>query len=263
VRRMRLFELHEQPWLPTFLRDEITGTLHFGLERLNAYTPVTPVLRRGLDSTGARTIVDMCSGGGGPWPSLSRHLHDEGAPLHILLTDKHPNSVTQRTVGSLAEDTLDFYPSPVDARRVPHELHGFRTVFTSFHHFSPAEARAVLQNAVDAGEGIGVFEVTRRTPGAMGMMFLWALHSFVSAMLMRPVRISRLFWTFAIPLIPAALLFDGIASCMRSYRPQELREIIAGLTVTDYEWEVGERAGRYVSLPITYLIGYPRTRLSS
>jgi len=43
---------------------------------------------------------------------------------------------------------------------VPAELKGLRTMFTSFHHFLPEEARAVLQNAVDAGEGIGIFEIT-------------------------------------------------------------------------------------------------------
>ncbi len=48
--------------------------------------------------------------------------------------------------------------------KVPRELKGFRTMFTSFHHFPPEEARAILQNAVDAGEGIGIFEITRRAP---------------------------------------------------------------------------------------------------
>jgi hypothetical protein len=143
---------------------------------------------------------------------------------------------------------------------VPRELKGFRTMFTSFHHFSPEAARAILQNAVDAGEGIGVFEITRRAPATLALMFGWVLVLFVATAWIRPFRWSRLFWTYLLPIVPFVLLFDGVVSCLRTYRPAEMREIIATLRSeklkTDgYEWEVGELQTRYS--PITYLIGCP------
>ena len=144
---------------------------------------------------------------------------------------------------------------PVDATEVPNELQGFRTMFTSFHHFSPEQAGAVLQNAVDAGEGIGVFEVTRRAPSTILLTLAWGLLLFLCTPWIRPFRWSRLFWTYLVPIIPLVLLFDGVVSCLRSYRPIELREIVGRLIANDYQWEVGETSGE---LPVTYLIGRPR-----
>jgi hypothetical protein len=133
-------------------------------------------------------------------------------------------------------------------------------MFTSFHHFSPQEARAILQNAADAGEGIGVFEITRRAPLTIGLMFAWALMPFVCAPWIRPFRWSRLLWTYLIPVIPLVFLFDGVVSCLRTYRPQELREIVDKLTAGEYQWEIGEHSSG--KAPITYLIGYPQTRVA-
>jgi len=157
------------------------------------------------------------------------------------------------------ENHFSLYSDAVDAMNVPRELKGFRTMFTSFHHFSPDKAQAILQNAVAARQAIGVFEITRRAPSAIGMMFLWALLPFVCTPLISPIRLSRLFWTYVVPVIPLVLLFDGVVSCLRTYRPHELWEMIERLNATDYQWQVGEHSGAFGQLPITYSIGYPRT----
>jgi hypothetical protein len=69
-----------------------------------------------------------------------------------------------------------------------------------------------------------------------------------------------LFFTYVFPLIPLVLLFDGMVSCLRTYRTRELRELIGELAPSEYWWEIGERSGTFGSLPVTYLIGYPRER---
>lgn len=255
MRRLQFIELHEQPWFPSSLRDEITDALQFGLNLLKAYTPIAPLLQSVLDATKNRSIVDMCSGAGGPWFDLFRKLQGDAQGFHIWLTDKYLNLRAFQNVRAGSENHLTFYPHPVDAMKVPLELQGFRTMFSSFHHFSPEEARAILQNAVDARQGIGIFEITRRAPLAISFMFPWALMPFVVTPLIRPFRWSRLLWTYVIPIIPVVLLFDGVVSCLRTYRPQELREIIEKLTATDYQWEVGEHSRVLGQMPITYLIG--------
>jgi hypothetical protein len=259
MRRVHLIELHEQPWFPSFLRDQITDTLQCAMNRFRAYASVAPLLRTGLDSTRSRSIVDMCSGGGGPWLDLSSRLQkDAPASLQILLTDKYPNLGAFQSASAASQNHIAFRTAPVDATNVPPELLGFRTMFTSFHHFQPEDARAVLQNAVDASQGIGIFEVTRRAPSTIALMFLWALLPFVLTPWIRPFRWSRLLCTYVLPLIPLVLLFDGVVSCLRTYRPQELREIVAKLSATEYQWEMGERANPTDEVPIAYLIGYPR-----
>lgn len=262
MRRAQLIELHEQPWFPRSLRHEITNALQFGLNLLKIYAPIAPLLQNSLDSTECRTIVDICSGGGGPWLDLSRRLQPDAQVFHILLTDKYPNLKAFQKLRVSSESHICFCPYSVDAMKVPADLEGFRTMFTSFHHFPPEEARAILQNAVDAGQSIAVFEITRRAPSTIALMFPWALMLFAFTPLIRPFRWSRLFYTYVIPIIPLVVLFDGVVSCLRTYRPQELREIIKKLSGIEYHWEVGEQSRAYGQSPITYLIGNPRSRVS-
>jgi hypothetical protein len=275
MRRIQFIEIHEQPWLPSSIRDDITDTLQFGLNLFHAYAPIAPLLQRAVDSAGnrangersivGRSIVDLCSGGGGPWFDLSRELASrtaEGvtAPWQIWLTDQYPNLRALRNAGAASENQITFYPDPVDATKVPGELKGFRTMFTSFHHFSLEGARAVLQNAVDAGEGIGIFEITRRAPSTICTVIAFDLLLSICAPWIRPFRWSRLFWTYFVPIIPFVLLFDGVVSCLRTYRPRELREIVATLSSSEYQWEVGELStGKGL---ITYLIGCPQPLVS-
>jgi hypothetical protein len=262
MRRVQFIELHEQPWFPLSLRHEITDALQFGLNLLKVYAPIAPLLQSVLDSARCRSIVDMCSGGGGPWLELSRKLQPDAQVFHILLTDKYPNLRAFQKVRAASGHHIAFYSDSVDAMKVPGELQGFRTMFTSFHHFPPEEARAVLQNAVDAGQSIGIFEITRRAPSTISLMFPWALMPFVFTPLIRPFRWSRLLWTYVVPIIPLVLLFDGVVSCLRTYRPQELREIIKKLSGIEYQWEVGEHSKAAGRPSIIYLIGYPQARVS-
>jgi hypothetical protein len=264
MRRVQFIELHEQPWFPSFLRDDVTDAVQFGYNLIKAYAPIAPLLQSVIDSsanstTDRQSIVDLCSGGGGPWLDLSRTLRNaegDSAGLQILLTDKYPNLDAFRSVSASSDHRITFYSDSVDAMNVPRALKGLRTMFTSFHHFSPEDARAILQNAVDAGESVGIFEITRRAPSAIGFIFAGILLLFLHIPRIRPFRWSRLLWTYLIPIIPLVMLFDGIVSCLRTYRPQELREIVEQLTACQYHWEVGELAGKRT--PVTYLIGYPK-----
>jgi hypothetical protein len=267
MRRVQFIEIHEQSWFPSSIRDQITDALQFGFNLIHAYEPVVPLLQKALNrrdcgSSTCRTIVDLCSGGGGPWFDLASRLQSqsqngERRSLQIWLTDKYPSvsAIENLTAGSA--NRIAFYPASVDAMNVPRELRGFRTMFTSFHHFAPDEARDILQDAVDAGEGIGIFEITRRTPSAIGIVFAWVALLFFGALWIRPFRWSRLLWTYLIPVIPFVLVVDGIVSCLRSYRLPELQEIVKQLTANQYQWEIGEIGANFAKPPITYLIGYP------
>jgi len=258
MRRIQFIELHEQPWFPPTLRNEITDALQCGSELLKAYAPISVLLQRALDASGSRSVVDLCSGSGGPWLGLSRKLRRDTTAYRIWLTDIFPNRVAFENVKAASANSIEFYETSVDAMKVPTELAGFRTMFSSFHHFPPSHARAILQNAVNAKQGIGIFEITSRRASAVGMMFLWSLTPFGFAPTTRPFRWSRLLYTYLLPLIPLVLLFDGVVSCLRTYRTQELRGLIEEMGTTEYLWETGEQSGIFGALPITYLIGYPR-----
>ena len=266
MRRVQFIELHEQAWFPSSLRDDVTDALQFGFNLLKAYAPVATLLQSVIERAGnganyRKSIVDMCSGGGGPWLELSQELRSpndgDSASLQIWLTDKYPNLEAFQSVSASSDQHITYYPEPVDAMKVPRALKGLRTMFTSFHHFPPEDARAILQNAVDAGESIGIFEITRRAPSTIGLIFAGVLLMFVHTPRIHPFRWSRLLWTYLIPIIPLVLLFDGVVSCLRTYQPQELREIVEKLSSCHYQWQIGELPARRA--PVTYLIGYPKS----
>jgi hypothetical protein len=257
--RMHFVELHEQSWFPVMLRNEITDALQCGSEVLGAYSSISVMLQQALDITRSNSIVDLCSGSGGPWLNLSRKLRGD-SPYRLWLTDKFPNITVFENLKAASANGIKVYTNSVDATDVPSELEGFRTLFSSFHHFAPAQARAILQNAVDARQGIGIFEITSRTTLAVGMMFLWFLTPFLFTPFMKPLRWSRFLYTYLLPIIPLVLLFDGVVSCLRTYRTWELRELTSCLVAPEYCWEIGEHAGTFRGLPITYLIGYPIAR---
>lgn len=257
MRRVQSIELNDEPWFPSSLRNNVTDALQFGLSVLKAYSSIAPLLLSALDSTRSKSIVDLCSGGGGPWLDLARQFQLDTRGFHILLTDRYPNLEAFQKVRLASENHIAFYPESVDAINVPCELKGFRTIFTSFHHFPPKEARAVLQNAVDARQSIGIFEITRRSPSSIALMFPWAFMFFVLTPLIRPFRWSRLLYTYVLPIIPFVLLFDGVVSCLRTYRTQELRELVKNLSGIQYRWEIGEHSRGLGIVPITYLFGHP------
>ena len=245
--RLQLVELHDLPACPPSLRDALTDFLAFALNLSRAYDPAGPLLRRAIARTGARRVVDLCSGAGGPWSRLAQQV---GVP--VLLTDLYPhrNGVSN----------LPFHAEPVDARAVPPALDGFRTLFTSFHHFPPEEARAILADAVTRGQGIAVFEAARRAAREVAVVALTWLGALAAAPFIRPWRWSRLLWTYLPPVLPLLGTFDGVVSCLRAYSPAELAELVRGLD--GYEWDIGEMRGGWSPLRGTYLIGVPKPGLA-
>ncbi|HWC75568.1 MAG TPA: hypothetical protein VG454_16700 [Gemmatimonadales bacterium] len=241
--RLQLVELHDLPACPPSLRDALTDFLAFAINLAHAYEPAGPLLRRAIERTGARRVVDLCSGAGGPWSRLARQV---GVP--VLLTDLYPHrdGVTD----------LPFHPEPVDARAVAAHLDGFRTLFTSFHHFPPEEARAILADAVTRRQGIAIFEVARRAPWEIAVVAFTWLGALVAEPFIRPWRWSRFFWNYLPPVLPVLGTFDGVVSCLRAYSPQELTELVRGLD--SYDWDVGEIRGGWSPLRGTYLLGVPK-----
>lgn len=256
MRRLHLIEIEDQPWCPAPIRDAATDFLRFALHAGNNYAPAAPLLRSAMDRLGERRIVDLCSGGGGPWLRLLEEMDGSGGAVEVCLTDQYPNLDALRRAERESGGRLRFHAEPVDATRMPPELEGFRTLFTAFHHFRPEAARAILHDAVRNRQGIGVFETTQRSALSVFLTALSPLFVLLATPWIRPFRWSRLFWTYVVPLVPLLVVFDGIVSCLRTYSVAELRELVDGVGGEGYVWEAGLAKGRG-PVPVTYLIGSP------
>lgn len=261
--RLHLFEIHEQPWCPTVIRDGAMDCLRIIATVGNQYKHGGPLLQRALLATGATQIVDLCSGGGGPWLRLAKTLHTrQGEPVPILLTDLYPHHSAADGGKAATTAPIRLLATPIDATQLPAEVTGLRTLFTAFHHFPSARAQAILQDAVNAGQGIAIFEQTARTPQALLMMYLLPWLALLMTPFIRPWRFARLFWTFVIPAIPLVLWFDGLVSCLRTYSEAELAAMVNALEPSpqgvDYVWQIGRAPSPLSPLGVGYLIGYPR-----
>jgi hypothetical protein len=263
---MRLVELHDRPWFPKLLRDFITDDLETILNFVNVYGSVAPPLRNALRNAGTNRVVDLCSGGGGPWRRLRREF-DKNTLAQIWLTDKYPNIAAFAQTTAAAENRICFRSDSIDALKIPGELKGFRTIFNSFHHFAPDDARAILQGAADSGEGIGIFEAPGRHVVTLLLILLIPVADLALAPFARPLRWTRLVWTYLLPVIPLVLLVDGILSCLRVYSPAELRELTRDVrpraqkgaeSVQGFEWNIGVENSGPFRVPVTYLTGYPK-----
>ena len=256
MRHAELFEIHDHRWFPAFLRDLVTDALQALWDFSNSYRPILPLLRDALTLVGTREIVDLCSGAGGPWSRLAEDFATEAKfPVSVCLTDKYPNQEAFERAHAQPDMKIEFEARPVEATEVPAYLGGFRTMFSSFHHFRAVEARQVLADAVERRKGIAIFEMATRDPKiVLAICFLPLLILFLTPQ-MRPFRWSRLLWTYLLPVVPFVLWFDGWMSCLRAYSQDELRELVRGLPGQSYRWQLGTQDDGF--LPVTYLIGYP------
>jgi hypothetical protein len=256
--RRQLFELEDQPRCPRALRDGATDYLELVARWGGVHEAVAPILARALRATGMCRIVDLCAGGGGPWQPLLPALRAElGDDVTVCLTDLFPNRDASARLARSAGGRVTAWPDPVDARAVPSGLDGFRTLFTSFHHFPPGDATAILADAVRCRQGIAIFELTARRVRTAAMLAAGPLLALALAPFARPFRWSRLLYTYLLPAIPLVVLWDGVVSCLRSYTVPELRGLAEGAGGRGYTWEAGIRPVPRLPVPLTWLVGYP------
>lgn len=254
--RLHLFEFEDQPWFPAIIRRGMTDYLAEMIARTKPYTAAIPLLRRLLAQHRGATVIDLCSGGGGPWPQLAPELIARGGAARLVLTDAFPNpdAVTRFS----ADVPVVYRQTPQPAADCPAETNTVRTLFSSFHHFAPTEARRILQAAVAANTPIAIFEGSHRSAKALLMMFLVPIAVLVMTPLIKPFRWWRLVLTYVVPVIPILTWWDGTVSCLRTYRPEDLERLIDVPALAAFEWTAGEMREPNAPLPVTFLIGVPR-----
>ena len=259
MKRIHFIEIGDEPWCPREIRRGVTDYCRFVTEVTGAFNPVAPLLVEALKKTGARRILDMGSGAGGPWLRLQPLLRQMGLDVPVCLTDHDPNIEALERAQKLSQGAVTYRPQPVDATDVPAELTGFRTIFQAFHHLRPDQARAALADAAAKGQGIGVFDWTRPSIllfPLLPLLLFTPLRVMIATPFIRPFRWSRLFWTYIVPALPLVLMFDTIVSLLRMYGVQEMRDLTAGLD--RYHWDIGTVRARPIPVRITYLIGAPK-----
>jgi hypothetical protein len=159
----------------------------------------------------------------------------------FLLTDLHPRVETWREIAAESDGAIDYVAEPVDATNIPRAIgqRRARSIINVLHHFPPALAAAVLEDAVRGGRGVFVAEGFERDP----LQFANFAKAGLPALLANPVlsprdRLFKAALTWLTPAAFAIAIWDGLVSTMRVYTESELRAMVAPFGA-GWDWEYG------------------------
>ncbi|MBS0616761.1 MAG: hypothetical protein JSR44_01130 [Spirochaetes bacterium] len=259
--RIDTFESHELAWMPDRLKVLFREILSWQQDTGGVYRAALPVVREWLQTTNANAILDLCSGAGGPGVSLVNALRTGGfSAAKIKLTDLYPaidvyRKLAAENTGYVAYETQSF--DATQSRR--DTAFPVRTLLSAFHHFSPALARKILEDAVENSDGICIMDPFHRDWWHLGAVgFGTALGSSLF-----PIIRQRTAFAFAMcnltPIISAMFFWDGIASVLRGYTEDELLSLTRTPRCAAFEWHTG--IWDYLpglGLKGVYLIGHRR-----
>lgn len=260
IPRLDLFEFGDLA-IPSIFHDLMRDYLGF-IARMGVYDPSFPVIKDVIETHKCEKIVDLCTGSGVPAILLREYLEEQGYPVPLNLTDKFPHQANaQRVNKDLAE--VKYLTQSIDATELPQDLKGLRTLFASLHHFKPQQVQAILQNALDNNQPIAALEFTERTWFRVFCMLPGTFHLLVATPFIKPFSFTRLFWTYAIPVVPIIYFWDGLVSNLRSYSEKDLRKIISELKDNNFDWEIKTVPSRLMAINLSYLIGQPHRQEST
>jgi len=264
MERVQLFEFEDLPWFPQIVRECMTDFLSFlGQRGRVVYAGFAQRLASAVRATGDDTLLDLCSGGGGPALAIAGLVREQqGSSLRVVLTDLYPNLPRLERARAEGRGNVEFREHPVDATAVPEALPGFRLICNAFHHLPPSAARKCLADAVSQRRGIALVEMVDRSVAGLFGVTLGTSAVLAVTPFIRPVRVSRLLLTYALPLVPLCTWWDGMVSCLRAYSPEELTHLVASLPDNDYLWDIGRLPVPYSPTSLVYLIGRPRAAVA-
>lgn len=250
--RVHLFEWEDLDWFPALLRDNMTDFLRNMILWQKIYDPAVVIVDQMLAESGHKTIIDLCSGAGGGIEDIAEKIN-RGKNIKFILTDKFPNNEAVEYFKN--KEFIEYMNFSVDAASIPSELKGLRTLFSSFHHFKPDDARNILKDAVKNKMPVAIFEGAGKTFTEFVLfLVLFPVLIFLITPFIKPFKWSRLLFTYLIPLLPFFIYWDGLVSILRMYNLNDLNKLTKSFE-NNYSWKIGRAKGR--TTYVTYLTGIP------
>ncbi|MEM7372097.1 MAG: hypothetical protein AAF587_26000 [Bacteroidota bacterium] len=262
MKRIHLFEFEDQSWFPNVLRMAMTRLIVLVHRFFGSSEALADLLAMALKRSGQSTILDLCSGSGGPMPEVAKLLKEKHdlSDVKIVLSDLYPNTEMANRINAEGNEQLTYLTTPVNAVKVDPTQTGLRTMVCSMHHMRPNVAHDILQHAKDQQQAICIYELSDNS----APVWLWWIgipFNIIICLLItpfvRPLTWQQLLFTYLIPIIPVAYAWDGALSNARTYTLEDLDELLSDLRSEDYVWEKGVIKGKLKHL---YLMGLPTSK---
>lgn len=259
MKRIHLFEFEDFAWFPGWLRRCMMRLISVMHDLIGSSHKIAKLIAKPLRESHFSTILDLCSGSGGPMPEVLQILHDkyDMPDTRLTLTDLYPDLNTAEVLNNQDGNNINYLTNSIDATQIDSQRSGFRTMIGSFHHMRPPEARKILTSVQNSGQPILIFEISdNSTPvGLWWIAFpINFLMTFFITPMVRPMTWQQIVFTYIIPVIPICFGWDGAVSNARTYTLNDIDELLRDIDSTGYTWEKGIIEGKTNQI---YLLGLP------
>lgn len=227
MKRKQVFQFSNQKWYPSFLKRDMYEFMSWFVGKVNAAKPFLPVLEEVIGNTQTKTIINIDSKIGAGIETLLPLLPEGSEIINIELEKFSTHNK------------------------------GIYTFINSFHQLDEKKAAYYLTQIANSGNSVAVLEGNNDSLWqVVGMTIFVPLTVILSAPFVQPFRITRLIFTYLIPILPVVTMLDGFLALFKLYNPNDLNELVSTIPVKNYVWKSGKadngRGGK-----IIYLMGYP------
>ncbi|MBA4387132.1 MAG: hypothetical protein C0404_04065 [Verrucomicrobia bacterium] len=238
--RIQGFEFCDQPWLKGVWRDAYLDGLNFILWVGGIYSRVHEPFGKWVRRAGNRPVQDLASGGGRPITTLVNEAGRNNVRLpKMILSDLHPDTEAFAAIARDLPGRVEYVSDSVDATDPGAGGARLFSICGAFHHFPPAAARRMLANVAARGDGIFIQEIFDRQWWALGLCVFNLVPLMLVPFFSKRFSFKKLLITTILPIIPLMIMFDGIVSIFRTYRPEEIIAMIPGNLRNEWRWEQG------------------------
>lgn len=251
LKRIQFIELQDLPWVAAPIRNGVTSYLEFLLRIFKIYDPVSNIIQEIIKkNNNIDTIIDLCSGGGGPTRNIAKIF----PKITFLLSDLYPNVEAFKNA-KLKTKNIDYINDSVNAFEYKFKKNQLLTMYTAFHHFDDENAKKIIRNAVANNCSICINEFVQRDLKSLFMVFPSPFFMLFLMPLVTPFNLNRLFFTYIIPLIPFMTFWDIIVTVLRIRKEYELKELCNEFT--SYDWNYTEQK-TMLFLKVSSFVGVPK-----
>jgi hypothetical protein len=227
MKRKQVFQFSNQNWYPSFLKRDMYEFMTWFVGKVNAAKPFLPVISEGLQHAPVKQIINIDSKIGAGFETVKDLITEKPEVLNL----------------------------PIENFQTSNS--GLYLFVNSFHQLKPEHARNYLQEIAKSRNAVVVVEGNNDSLWqVVGMTVFVPLAVILSAPFVRPFRLTRLLFTYLIPILPMVTMLDGFLALFKLYNPNDLNELVSEIPEKNYTWKSAKadngRGGK-----IMYLIGWP------
>jgi len=225
MKRKQITQITNTSWCPRLIKRLTADFLSWFVLMVNATKPFIPVIEEIVAKTEIDNIINIEFNVGAGIdtvkPFLGNDISIKSIPISMFNTDEK----------------------------------GVYLFVNSFHQLNVTQAKEILDRIVSSKNPIVIVEGNNDSLWqVVGMTIFLPLTILLTTPFVKPFSVSRLVFTYLIPVLPIVIVIDGCLALLKLYSPTDLLELTTSLNVRNYEWQAGKndngRGGK-----IMYLTG--------